>query len=217
MKTFLVRTVLCSLAIGSAGVMNAPAALALTSCNGTIADTTVNDSVNVPAGATCVVISSTINGNVTVLPGGSVTLVGVTVNGSFISQGAHDIRLGNCLEFGCAVGRPTVVNGPVIIQGTTGVPSFPTKNVICDATFAGSHVVLQGNSAPFAIGLDPQCGFPGAGNRVVGHLVLQSNTASIRVAGTTVGGTLACVGNSPTPTNGGGNTAGGTSGQCAGF
>jgi hypothetical protein len=194
-----------------------PAAGAATACTGTIANTTVNDNVVVPAGATCVLLNTTVTKNVAVEPGASITIVGTTIQGSLASSGAHDVRIGDCGEFGCPNPRRTVINGNVAIQGTTGVPFFPTKNVICDATFAGANVVIQGNSAPFTIGTDPECNF-GTVNQIAGSLVVVGNTAPMTLRNNAVGGTLQCAGNSPAPVNGGGNTAaGGKLGQCAGF
>lgn len=220
MKRLLIQALVGLTALGSVGVaatVGAPAAWATVACPPDIVDTTVADTVVVPPGTACVILNSTVTGNVVVGAGASITLVGATVRGNFTSNGAHDIRMGNCLEFGCAVSRPTVIHGAVSIQGTTGVPSFPTKNVICDTTFAGGNVVLQGNKAPFAIGSDPQCGF-GAGNHIRGSLVLLSNTAAITLTENQIGGYLQCSGNSPAPIDGGGNTAaGGTFGQCATF
>lgn len=200
-----------------AGTVGATAAWATVTCPPDINNTTVNDTVVVPPGATCVIFNSTVTGNVVVGAGASITLVGATVDGNFTSNGAHDIRMGNCREFGCAVSRPTLIRGNVSIQGTTGVPFFPTKNVICDTTFAGGNVVLQNNSARFAIGSDPQCSF-GAGDRISGSLVLVNNTAPITLTGNQIGGYLQCSGNAPPPVNGGGNTAAaGKFGQCAAF
>src|SRR5947209_199304 len=79
-----------------------PAASATVACTTSISNTTVNDGVAVPPGATCVLYNTTVNGSVQVGANASVTLVGATVHGSFDSRGAHDIRIGNCLEFGCA-------------------------------------------------------------------------------------------------------------------
>lgn len=200
-----------------AGTVGATAAWASVTCPPNIGNTTVNDTVVVPPGATCVIFNSTVTGNVVVGAGASITLVGASVYGDFTSNGAHDIRMGNCREFGCAVSRPTVINGNVSIDGTTGVPSYPTQNVICDTTFAGANVVLQNNRAPFAIGSNPQCGF-GAGDRISGSVVLLNNTAAITLTGNQIGGYLQCAGNIPPPVNGGGNTAaGGKFGQCAAF
>lgn len=220
MRRLFLRALVALTALASAGVagtVGATAAWATVTCPPDISDTTVNDTVVVPPGATCVIFNSTVTGNVVVGAGASVTLVGATVNGNFVSNGAHDIRMGNCKEFGCDVSRPTAIRGNVSIQGTTGVPSFPTKNVICDTTSAGGNVVLQDNKAPFTIGNDSQCSF-GAGDRVAGSLILLNNTAPITVTGNQIGGYLQCSGNIPMPVNGGGNTAGaGKFGQCAAF
>jgi hypothetical protein len=220
MKRFLVKALVGLTTAASAGVvatMGATAAWATVACPGSINNTTVNDSVTVAPGSSCVIFNSTVTGDVVVGAGASITLVGATVGGDFVSNGAHDIRMGNCREFGCAVSRPTVINGNVSIQGTTGVPGFPTKNVICDTTFTGGNVVLQNNNAPFALGSDPQCGF-GDGDRIAGSLVLWNNNATVTLAGNQIQGYLQCVGNSPAPVNGGANTAGGGKyGQCATF
>lgn len=214
-KAIFALTTVVSAAVAS--TIGAIPAWATVTCPSDINNTTVNDSVVVPPGATCVIFNSTVTGSVQVGANASITLVGATVRGDFVTNGAHDVRVGNCLEFGCEVSRPTVVNGTVSIRGTSGVPSFPTKNVICDATFTGGNVVLQNNSAPFAIGVDPQCNF-GGGNRIGGSLVLYGNTAPITLTGNQISGYLQCVGNSPAPTNGGANTAaGGKFGQCAAF
>ncbi|MGI8808487.1 MAG: hypothetical protein ACR2KK_11715 [Acidimicrobiales bacterium] len=219
MKAILLKTVVCLTAVASMGAVatvGAPAAWAAVNCPPDISNTTVNDSVNVPAGATCVIFNSTVTGNVVVGAGASITLVGATVRGNFVADGANDIRMGNCGEFGCAVPRPTVINGNVVIRGTTGVPFFPTKNVICDATFTGGSIVLQNNRAPFVIGTDDQCAF-GAGARIGGNLALYGNTAPVTLRDDRITGYLQCTGNVPAPVNGGGNTAAGKFGQCAGF
>lgn len=197
--------------------VGAPAAWAAVNCPPDIVNTTVNNSVTVPPGGNCLIFNSTVTGNVIVGAGASITLVGATVKGSFISNGAHDIRMGDCGEFGCAIPRKTVVNGNVYITGTTGVPSFPTKNVICDATFSGGSVVLKNNASPFLIGSDPQCGF-GKGATISGSLLLYNNSATVTLKDDTISGALQCTGNSPPPVNNGGNTTGsGAYGQCAGF
>jgi hypothetical protein len=220
MKRLFLKALVGLTALASAGVVGtvgATAAWATVTCPPDISDTTVNDTVVVPPGATCVIFNSTVTGNVVVGAGASITLVGATVNGNFVSNGAHDIRMGNCKEFGCAVSRRTEIKGNISIQGTTGVPSFPTKNVICDTTFAGGNVVLQDNKAPFTIGTDSECNF-GAGARITGSLLLLNNTAPITLKGNQIGGYLQCAGNVPAPVNGGGNTAVvGKFGQCAAF
>ncbi len=194
-----------------------PSALATTFCPPSISGTTVHDNVVVPPGATCVILDSTITGNVVVQAGASITLVGAIIRGNFVSQGAHDIRMGNCREFGCAVSQRTVVRGNLVITGTTGVPTVPSKNVICDTTIGGANVVLQDNSAPFALGGDPQCAF-GDGDKIAASLVIVDNTAAIALQGNQVGGALYCAGNVPAPGNGGGNSAvGGKFGQCSAF
>src|SRR4051794_3003710 len=158
MRRLLVKSLVAATALLSGGLVvavGAPAAWASVNCSSSINNTTVNDSVLVPPGATCVIFNSTVNGNVVVGTGASITLVGATVTGTFVSTGAHDIRMGNCSEFGCSVPRPTLVKGSVLIQGTTGVPFFPTKNVICDATFTGGKAGLQSNPPPPPIGRGP--------------------------------------------------------------
>lgn len=205
------------LASSAGAVIGAAPAWATVTCPPNINNTTVNDSVSVPPGATCVIFNATVTGDVTVGAGASITLVGATVQGSFVANGAHDIRMGNCLEFGCAASRATVINGNVSIQGTTGVPFFPTKNVICDTTVTGGNVVLQNNATPFVLGSDPQCFF-GNGDRIGGSLVVLNNTAPVTLTGDQIQGFLQCSGNAPAPVNGGGNTAaGGKFGQCASF
>lgn len=219
MRRFLGKAVVCLTVIASSGAVAtvaAPAASAAVNCPPDIVNTTVNDSVVVPAGATCVIFNSTVAGNVVVGARASITLVGATVRGNFVSNGAQDIRIGDCGEFGCAVPRPTVISGNVSITGTTGVPSFPTRNVICDVTFAGGNVVLRNNSAPFVIGTDSQCNF-GSGARFRGSLALYDNTAPITLRDVQTSGFLQCSGNAPAPVNGGGNTALAKFGQCAGF
>ena len=203
-----------ALAVG-ATVVGVPGASAATSCTGTIHDTTVGD-VDVPAGATCLILNSTVNGSVQVNAGASITLVGVTVNGNFNSTGAHDIRIGNAGEFG-GPNRATVIKGNVNITGTTGVPSFPTQNVICDATVTGAYVVLQNNKAPFTIGtFTGQCNY-GNGDTIGGSVIIAGNTAAVTLKGNKIAGALQCSANTPAPVNGGGNTAAAKYGQCAGF
>ena len=197
-------------------LVGVPMASAGTTCTGDIVSATLADGVVVPPGATCELINTTVNGSVQVNAGASITIVGGTVNGSFNATGAHDIRIGDCAEFGCP-NRPTVIKGSVYVTGTTGVPSFPTQNVICDATVTGAYVVIQNNQAPFAIGaLSGQCNVAG-GDTIGGSLIVAGNTAAIRLQANHIAGVLSCTSNTPPPVNGGGNTAQAKSGQCAGF
>lgn len=202
--------------VWSAAIVLAPAASATTACNGTIT-TNVNDSVTVAAGADCAVFGATVTGSIVVQPGGSLILVGAQVNQNVVANAARFIAIGDCGEFGgCPGTKATVVTGSVSVTGTTSVPGFPTTNVICDGTQILGSLSLSANKAPFKVGTGADC-FYTPGSAVFGSMAVTGNSAAVTLTQVSIKNTLSCSGNTPAPTDGGGNTATTKVGQCSAF
>ena len=118
----------------------APAALAATTeCNGELTPASViPGDVNGAANADCAIIGATVPGSVFVQPRGTITILGGQIGGNLVSQGASNVRIGDCGEFGgCPGPLATHIAGNAVINSTSGVPSFPVTNVICDGTSIG--------------------------------------------------------------------------------
>jgi hypothetical protein len=172
-----------------------------TTCSGTLAPGSYA-AVNVPAGATCAVSSGTVNvaGNVTVGKGATFfvafPVAQLVVNGSLLSVNANTIEV------------TANILGSVSLTGTTG------DAIITDSFIGGTLSVA--NSAAVGIVLSR--------NNVGGATLVQNNqcfneASCDSVAANTIGGSLVCTGNTPSPVDiGGANTVGGNKvGQCSGL
>jgi hypothetical protein len=172
-----------------------------TTCSGTLAPGSYA-AVNVPAGATCAVNNGIVNvaGNVTVGKGATFFVAfpnaQLVVNGSLLSTDANSIEV------------TANILGSVSLTGTTG-------SAIVTGSFIGGSLSVA-NSAAVGIVLSR--------NNVSGALLLQNNQCFNEgncnsVALNTIGGSLVCAGNSPSPVDiGGSNTTGGAKvGQCSGL
>jgi hypothetical protein len=177
------------------------AAAQTTTCSGTLAPGSYT-AVNVPAGATCAVNSGTVTvaGNVTVGKGATFFVAfpnaQLIVNGSLLSMDAMTVEV------------TANILGSVSLTGTTG------SAIITDSFINGSLSVA--NSAAVGIVV--------ARNQVGGAILNQNNqcfneASCNSVAANTIGGSLVCAGNSPSPVDtGGSNTVGGSKvGQCTGL
>jgi hypothetical protein len=188
-------------------------------CTTTITGPITFGAVVVPPGASCSLVDVTVTGSVAVLPGGGLFVVGSTIEGSLNSARGRYIAIGNLREFG-GPSQISQIWGSVSISGTTSTPGFPTKNVICDSTFVAGTVQLTSNRAPFAVGTDPDCFYPGtspSGDTIEHSLQITSTAGQVTVYNDLIDGSLACTSNVPTPLGSGNTVLGGESGQCTGF
>src|SRR5581483_5343902 len=165
-------------------------------------------SLNGAAVSTCV-SSATVGGNIKVPAGGKVLLLSDTVGGTLNVTGAGQVII-------CG----STFGGSVRIASSTGFVLLgdPTDDGCAGNTF-NSGVTLTSNSAGLAL----------VGNKIGGGVTITSNTGtgpapnhtSPKVGANTIGGLLACSGNTPVMTNGGSPNSvnGNRSGECssAGF
>lgn len=188
-------------------------------CNGAFFGGTFEGTVVVPPNVFCLLGGVTVTGNVVVQAGAGFIAVGVTIDGSLASSGASFIAIGNAAEEG-GPDLASTIDRSVTINGTTGTPGFPTSNVICDATTVGGSVVVSSNKAPFSIGTDPDCFFPGttpAGDTIGGSVAIDQNRGVDTVFDNQIDFNLACSTNKPSPQGGGNTVLGVETGQCTGF
>ena len=180
---------------------------------------TIVGNVVVPGNSFCLIDEATVTGSVVVSPGAEFIATGDTIDGSLASSGAFAIAIGNAEEEGGS-DMATTILGSVTITGTTGTPGFPETNVICDATSIGKSLVVSSNQAPFSIGTDPDCFFPGtspAGDTIGGSVTVTQNRGLDTVFDDGIGSVLACTSNKPSPIGGSDTVGGVESGQCTGF
>src|SRR5690349_875930 len=118
--------VIASLLAGAMTFLAAPVANAApTPCTSVVQNIRINGDVEVPGGATCVLINVTVGGRLLVDPGGNLITQGAIVAGNLSATSPASIRLDvnppSCSGTSCT--QPTIVRGTAVIDGTTGVPS----------------------------------------------------------------------------------------------
>jgi hypothetical protein len=176
-------------AAAAAVVAASPASAASVFCQtGTPVTGTVNGTVFVGPGVSCLIARAHVTGSVLVSPGGSLLMIGSTVDRNVLSNGA---------TFLVIAGFDTIL-GDLKITGTSGVPPAQTANAVCTTTVAGA-LALASNPAPFVVG----CG-RGLGN-TAGSAIVSSNSGGVLFQFNTITGTEICTG--PPPVVGGGNRA----------
>jgi hypothetical protein len=205
-----------SLAIGSIGFVALPAAQAAPApCTGFVQNFRFAGDVEVPGGATCTLSNVIVGNRVIVDPGGSLALVGTTVGGNLNATSPASIRI-DALPGGT---QPSIVRGTAVIDGTTGVPSGLSTNLICNGTkFTGDSFTLKNSaaSAPYEVG-SGICSFGGnvvngvaritgnagfvnfANNRVGDNLSVNTNTGGGNLVNNRSGGSILCGGGSNVP------------------
>jgi hypothetical protein len=173
----------------AAAVGASPAAAASIDCGraGGMVNGTLNGSVYVGPGVTCVIAGAHVTGMVSVQPRGALILFNAQVDRTIQATAARWLWFSGT----------NTVQGNVLITGTTSMPPGFTANPICTTTIGGT-LALTGNTAPFKIG----CG-PGAGN-TIRSVLIGGNPGEVTFQYNTVLRTAICQGG---PVTGTGNTA----------
>lgn len=183
----LATTLAAALVAGGA----APARAAFV-CTQFISETTIKDSLTVPAGVTCDLRNVVVRGSVTVEQGATFSAFDTEIRGSFAATGHAELDL-----------RDVVIRGNVTaIDG--GSASFLSVQARAD-------MVVSGN-----VGFANQV----VGADVQGSLTFSDNTqtddSSFQIRGNVVRINLICEGNSPEPQVSFNTVGGVATGQCAG-
>jgi hypothetical protein len=214
-----------SLVIGSIGFIALPAAQAAPAlCTGFVQNFRFAGDVEVPNGATCTLSNVIVGNRVLVDPGGNLALVGTTVAGNLNATSPASIRI-DSLPSSCTAGpppscsQPSIVRGTAVIDGTTGVPSGLSTNLICNGTkFSGDSFTLKNSAAaaPYDVG-GGTCSFGGnqisgvaritgnagyvtyANNRSGDNLAVNTNTGGGSLVNNHSGGSILCGGGSNVP------------------
>lgn len=193
------------------------------SCSSTINGGTLPNVV-VPAGQTCVITNATINGNVQGEIDSKTFIANSTINGNVEGQDAEMIQLIN-----------VIVNGNVGIAGgeVDDTTPFTFDYAICGTLVTG-NVSITGSGGDAFVYTSPNCG--SRTTQIKGNLLIEGNTARVRMIGiivgrnatilnntsttektlinSTIGKNLTCSGNSD-PLTVDSNTADKLIGQCA--
>jgi hypothetical protein len=179
-----------------------------TTCSGSLAPGSY-DSVNVPAGQTCLIATAgirTVAGNVTLGTGALLVVQSpatFVVNSSLIGVNARGIELAPA-----PMGAANIL-GNVSLSGTTG-----NAGIGIDQSFIGGTLSVANSNVP-----EIELLF----NNVAGSVLVQNNKTSgvdnNRIDGNAIGGSLVCTGNMPAPGDSGfANMVGGNKvGQCSGL
>jgi hypothetical protein len=155
---------------------------------------TVGGGYTVPANGTTCFSNAHIGGNVTIPAGAKVSFANTSIGGSISGGGGAIVFCGSS------------VGGNLSMQGAGPLTIGDPSNGCAANTFNGA-VQLTGTAG----------GVGFIANRVGGSLTVNGTSGGPTiVAANTIGGRLACTGNSPVATNGGRpNTAGSRTGECA--
>ena len=174
-------------------------------CTTTIT-TPVAGNLVVTSGKTCV-FNTSIGANVTVSSGASVALIGVSVGNSLSVASAGDVTV-------CG----STVHGAVSISGSSNMVLVGDGGATNCAGNTLSTVSISSNTGGLAVSANVIGGSAAIQNNRAPSAATSTRSNSIIIAGNSVAGSLACSGNTPTPTDSGvANTVSGArSGQCAG-
>lgn len=216
----MIRRIVLSFLVtfGALGVVSAAPAQAAVTCPPNPAPgTTINDSIQVPPGATCTLNGVTVAGSV------SVARTGILLTKDAVIQGDVNVVGGNAKLEGGSVGGFVVlddatrfricnmtINGDLVIENRVTPAS---GDVLPACTESGQvlikgNVVLQNNTLPVNGGGPVQGNLVISGNsapinfgngQVGGSGTIANNTALVRVLNTNFGGVLRCSNNTPHP------------------
>jgi hypothetical protein len=191
------------------------------------------------AGGTWVVKNANVAGPIAVTPGTSLLVTQSSVGGAIDGSPGGELIVSHSTVGGPVIakaGQPTAVCFSTV-SGALSADQGPNGLQVCSSTISGS-VAVTGSTDLVMIGdTSKQCGTnkltsSGAivfsndsagldlsGNTLSGslHVSTSGGTSAPRIAGNTIGGSLACDGNTPPPVDGGQpNKNGGTRlGQCS--
>jgi hypothetical protein len=147
----------------------------------------------------CITAGGSIDGPVRVRRGGELSIDGGTISGPVRSTGASAITVCNA-----------TIRGPLTITGTTGAVFVGDPAPGCLGNLITGPMTVSRNTGGVVV----------EGNDVIGPVKLLHNSKSpATVGGNRILGLLACIGNSPPPTDGGSTNmvAGPSFGQCEGL
>ena len=167
------RVLLCALAVvGLVGFPNR--VLASVRCVGNITNQTIQDSVVVPAGATCTLTDVYVTGNIRINAGGSLSLNGGTVDGNILGNNASLFFM-----------APDGANSPVTVNGRVHMLNVASVEM-SRGTVNGNFIASQNTS----IGI--------SGTTFGRNLVVSGTVKSITVLGATIGDDLTILDNPAT-------------------
>jgi len=203
------------------GVMNGAVSSSIVGYSALNAQSTINDNVTVPSGASCTLMFYIVTGNVQAQNGASLTLQYDTINGNVQVANGGSLLVNAYAEPSTIGGNVQAANcGSALIEGDVTI-SGNVQIQNCSGSgpngFQGPDVSIKG---------DFQCQNNAGGceawlGTVGGNAQVQSNGAHgpTDVSLVVVGGNLQCQQNSPAPTHSHGYdwVTGNVQGQCAGF
>ena len=160
-----------------------PASADSITCSSTINGGTL-PTVVVPAGQTCFIVNATINGNVVGEIDSKTFIITATINGNVQGQDAEMIQLIN-----------VVVNGNVGIVGgeVDDVSPFTFDYAICGTLVTGDVSIVGSGGDAFVYTSPASCG--SRTTQIDGNLLIEGNTARVRMIGIIVGNNATIVDN----------------------
>lgn len=168
-----------------------PGGLKLTAGSTCITNATVNGAITISAGAAVSISNSHLNGSMTATSALALTICGSTVKGSVGVLGtAKYVLIGDGGDDGTPACAGNTFSGTVMVAGSKGQMEFGGNTVTGSVIFNDSS------------GTGPD-----------------EETTTSEIEANTIGGSLSCTGNTPSPTNDGhpNKLNGPAAGQCAGF
>jgi len=186
-----------------------------TSCTGNLFNATIKGNLEVPKGASCLLVSSTVTGNVQVEAGANLSIANnVTIGGNIHADRCNSVSMQT-------EGGNIFVGGNVQIRRCTAGGGYDgaitiSGNFTCDNNLGscgagsgaiGGNVRVNNNSGRVTII-----------NTIAGNVQVNNNSGVSDVSRNIIGGNLQCAGNTGVTDPRGANTvAGKKQGQCAGL
>jgi hypothetical protein len=180
----------------------------------------VGGSINVTPGTSLLVTNSKVGGAVDGAPGGELIVSHSTVNGAVIAQQGQPAAVCFSTVSGALSADrgpdglqvcSSTINGSIAVSGSTDLVKIGDASKQCapNTLTSGGAILFSNDNA----GLDL------SGNTLYGSLHVSSSggTSPPLISGNTIGGSLACDGNTPPPVDGGApnKAAGARLGQCS--
>ncbi|MBV8986151.1 MAG: hypothetical protein JO248_17100 [Acidimicrobiia bacterium] len=224
MKRFLfINGLVAVVAAATVGVLAGGTAHAIYYCTGNITGQTINDTVFVPAGATCSSFGNThISGNLQTQPGGAVVFEGqspgsITIGGSAYIKSAGAGSAGSNIICGTTISQSLYIQNnanPVSAgPGACGVPDTVSGSVYIQYNTASVNV--SGNTGAGEIGQNVNISHNSGGgfvtlngNDIDGLVSVTVNTGGGQITNNVIDGSLTAQNNTP-PYSVSGNTVGG--------
>lgn len=217
-----------SLAVGGLGLvtMTAAPAQADRSCSGTVKLTTINDTVQVPRNATCIMYGVTVKGDIKVAFGGTIRFSTGRIDGNVQGESSpHTLSVFKSTVDGDILGKnaryvkvqASTIDGNVQTERTRDGQHVVTSRVDGDVQSKYTNTRVDKNTIGGNVQHEEGRHLSLRSNRIGGDAQVFKNRYWQRIYSNRISGNLQCKENSTRPVGSGNIVGGSKEGQCRGL